>query len=135
MDEDEDPLRVAAELWAEQKVSDTICEELEANSSIDSVIESLYQAHCAVQDPGSSDLATGFLGIAGLQARALERRFAAGDGRARRPLDEIGEAIDWEVEHHDFPADARTLFLTMRDDVLADQSDAASKTEPPTDAV
>ncbi len=128
--EDPDSLYVAALLLSEGKPSPKMQEEIEADASIDGVIEALYRAHSAMGEPDAKGLATGYVALGGLQLRALERRFASGDG-ARRPLDQIGEAIDWEVEHHDFPAEARTLFSALRDDVLAEQADAASMADTP----
>ena len=129
--EGSDTLEIAAFLHSEGKLSPTQREELEADASIDSVMEGFHRAHSAMNGFGSSASATAYVAITGLQLRVLETRFAAGDKRTRRPLDEIGAAIDWEVEHHDFPADARALFLTMRDEVLAEQAEAASKADRP----
>ena len=124
-----DPLSIAALVLSEGKLTPKMAEGLEAEASIDSVIEALYRAHAATGELGPK-LATGYVALAGLQLRALERRFASGDG-TRRPLDQIGEAIDWEVEHHDYPAQARTLFSAMRDDVLAEQAAAAAMADTP----
>ncbi len=125
-----DPLNIAALLLSEGKLPAKTQEEMEAGASIDSVIEAFSRAHSAMGEPDAKGLATGYVALGGLQLRALERRFASGDG-ARRPLDQIGEAIDWEVEHHDFPTEARTLFSAVRDDVLAEHADAVTMAEAP----